>query len=71
MALSPDERKMWLGHGGLSRIARKTKRTLGHVSQVNKNPELRPDKKVIGAITREVVARNPAIRPEDVWPLAG
>jgi hypothetical protein len=66
VALSADERKMWLGHGGLARIARRTRRTLGHVSQVNaKN---RPDPVVQRAITRAIVEKNPDIRPDDVWP---
>lgn len=65
MALTPDERKMWLGHGGLARIARRTRRTLGHVSQVNKGS--RPDPVVERAIVREIVAKNAAIAPEDVW----
>lgn len=69
MALTPDERKMRLGHGGLARIARRTKRTKGHVSQVNaKN---RPDPVVQRAITREIVAKYPDISPDDVWAKAG
>ena len=66
MTLSADERKMWLGHGGLSRVARKTRRTLGHVSQVNR--ELRPDPVVVRAITREITTKNPDISPASVWP---
>jgi hypothetical protein len=69
VALTPDERKMWLGHGGLTKIARRTKRTLGHVSQVNWKG--RPDPVVQRAITREIVNKNPEIAPEQVWPLAG
>ena len=68
MGMTPDERKMWLGHGGLARIARRTRRTLGHVSQVNaKN---RPDPVVQRAITREITQKNPDIRPETVWPMS-
>lgn len=66
MTLTPDERKMRLGHGGLARIARRTRRTKGHVSQVNAGK--RPDEVVARAITREIVAKNPDVRPEQVWP---
>ena len=34
MALTPAERKAALGHGGMAKLARRTRRTLGHVSQV-------------------------------------
>lgn len=68
MALTPDERKMWLGHGGLARVARRTRRTKGHVSQVNR--ELRGDPRVTREITRLIVERNPTISPEHVWPVA-
>ncbi len=71
MALSADQRKKLLGRGGLSSVARRTKRTPSHVSQVNKWPELRPDERVIDEITRRIVAKNPAIRAEEVWPMAG
>lgn len=66
MALTPEERKMWLGHGGLSKVARRTRRTLGHVSQVNKGT--RPDPVVQRAIERAITAANPEIAPEQVWP---
>ena len=66
MALTADERKMRLGHGGLALVARRTKRTLGHVSQVNR--ELREDRKVMRLVTRLIVERHPDIRPEQVWP---
>jgi hypothetical protein len=66
MAMTPAERKMWLGDGGLTRIAKKTRRTLGHVSQVNK--VTRRDPVVERAIVRAITAANPAIAPEQVWP---
>lgn len=68
MTLSADERKRRLGHGGLTRIARRTKRTLGHVSEVNRNG--RPDPKVQRAITQAIVAKNPDINPDEVWPMS-
>ena len=69
MALTPDERKMWLGLRGLTKIAKTTRRTLGHVSQVNSKG--RPDPVVQRAITKAIVAKNPKITPDQVWPLAG
>jgi hypothetical protein len=66
VALTPDERKMRLGLGGLARVARRTKRTLGHVSQVN--AESRRDKKVERAITREILKRHPELDAESIWP---
>lgn len=68
MTLSAEERKRWLGHGGLARVARITRRTIGHVSEVNRNG--RPDPVVQRAITREIVAKNPDIMPEQVWPMS-
>lgn len=68
MALSAEERKVGLGRGGLTRIARRTKRTVGHVSEVNRNG--RPDAVVQSAITREIVRKNPDISPEQVWPMS-
>lgn len=69
MALTPEQRKVKLGHGGLSRIARRTRRTPSHVSQVNRG--LRPDERVVRAITQLIVEKNPDIKPDDVWPMAG
>ena len=69
MELTPDERKMRLGHGGLALIARRTKRTRGHVTEVN--AERRSDRVVQRAITREIVNKNPDISPKEVWPMAG
>jgi hypothetical protein len=66
MPLTPDERKRRIGFGGLTKVARKTKRSLGHVSQVN--AETRRDDKVERAITREIIRRNPEIDPATVWP---
>ena len=66
MALTPDERKRRLGFGGLSKIARITRRTLGHVSQVN--AEKRPDPVVERAVVREITKKHPDIRPEEIWP---
>lgn len=70
MSLTPEQRKQRLGFGGLTKIARRTRRTLGHVSQVNKNPLARPDDRVMRAITREIVKNHPDIEPADVWPAA-
>lgn len=69
MPLTPDERKRRLGHGGLSRVARRTRRTLGHVSQVN--AEKRPDPVVQRDIARLIIAKDPDISPDDIWPMAG
>lgn len=66
MPLTPEQRKNYLGHGGLVRIARRTKRTKGHVTEVNR--ERRRDEVVERAITREITTKYPAIAPADVWP---
>jgi hypothetical protein len=66
MSLSGDERKKLLGHGGLARIARRTKRTQGHVTEVNLRG--RPDDRVRAEIVREIIRRHPHIAPADVWP---
>lgn len=66
MPLTPDERKRKLGFGGLQRIARRTRRTLGHVSQVNS--EKRPDPVVQRAIVRAIRKEYPDIEPDEVWP---
>jgi hypothetical protein len=60
MPLTGKERKAQLGYGALSEVARKTKRTLGHVSQVVSGT--RRDKKV----EREV-ARRLGITIEDAF----
>lgn len=70
MPMTPEERKQRLGFGGLTKIARRTRRTLGHVSQVNKNPQSRPDERVMRAITREIMKNHPDIEPADVWSAA-
>lgn len=70
MPLSPHERKERLGFGGLAKIARRTKRTLGHVSQVNKNPLMRPDPVVQRAIAREILKKHQDVQPTDIWPAA-
>lgn len=61
MTLSSYERKERLGYGGLSKIARRTKRTLGHVSQVvrAKRRDARVERAVARAIGRPL---------EEVWP---
>jgi hypothetical protein len=69
MALSPEDRKKLLGYGGLTRIAKRSKRSFGHVTQVNKSPEIRTDAKVMRAITREIVKKHPHIAETDVWPV--
>lgn len=55
--MTPEERKKALGFGGLSWVARKTKRTLGHVSQVNAG--LRRDALVERWIARRIAERHP------------
>lgn len=66
MTLAPEDRKKKLGHGGLSKISRITRRTAGHVTEVNF--ERRRDVVVERAITRRVVRLHPDINPGDVWP---
>jgi hypothetical protein len=66
MAMTPGERKMWLGDGGLTKVAKRTRRTLGHVSQVNK--VTRRDPVVERAIVKAITKNNPNIAPADVWP---
>lgn len=66
MTLTPDERKRKLGFGGLTKIAKRTRRTLGHVSQVNARK--RADARVERAITSEIIRAHPDIAPADVWP---
>lgn len=68
MALTPDERKRLLGFGGLAKISRRTRRTLGHVSQVN--AEKRPDPVVARAIVRAITRKHTDIQPEQVWPMS-
>lgn len=68
MPLTPEQRKEKLGFGGLAKVARITRRTLGHVSQVNKAPQLRPDPVVQRAITREILKKHPELQPAEVWP---
>lgn len=57
MALDKHARKELLGLGGLTRIARKTRRSIGHVSQVN--DESRRDPKVERAIIRAITRKHP------------
>ena len=66
MALTPDQRKRLLGFGGLTKVSRITRRTLGHVSQVNS--EKRPDPVVARAVVREITKKHPHIAPEEIWP---
>jgi hypothetical protein len=68
MPLTPEERKKRLGFGGLAKVAKRTKRTLGHVSQVNS--EKRPDLVVQRAIARDIAKKHPDISLEEVWPVA-
>lgn len=67
MPLSAEDRKKLLGHGGLTRVAKKAKRTAGHVSEVNRAG--RPDDKVRALIAKEILKKNPSISPEDIWPV--
>jgi hypothetical protein len=66
MPLTPEQRKNLLGHGGLVRIARRTRRTKGHVTEVNR--ERRRDAKVELAITRDIVSKHPEVSATDIWP---
>jgi hypothetical protein len=66
MPLTPEERKKKLGFGGLKKVARRTRRTEGHVSQVNS--EKRPDPVVQRAITRDITKKHPDVNPSDIWP---
>lgn len=68
MPLSPEERKKLLGHGGLTRVAKKARRTAGHVSEVNRAG--RPDPKVRELIAKEILKKNPGISSDDIWPAA-
>lgn len=66
MALTPEQRKKKLGHGGLKKIAEKLELTEGHVSQVNS--EKRQDDDVQRAITRAITKKHPEVDPSSVWP---
>jgi hypothetical protein len=66
MALTAEQRKQLLGRGGLARVARKARRTAGHVTEVNSR--LRPDEKVRTMIAQEIVKKNPHITFDEVWP---
>lgn len=68
MTLTAEDRKRYLGFGGLAKVARTTRRTLGHVSQVNKFPQLRPDPKVMRAIARTILKRHPEVPADTIWP---
>lgn len=61
MTLSRDEIKKRLGHGSVTRIARQTGRTIGHVSQVLAG--LRRDRKVEVAAARKL-----GIRVDEAFP---
>lgn len=67
MNLTPHDRKLKLGHGGLSKVARLTKRTAGHVTEVNS--ERRRDEVVERAISREIARLNPDIDVATIWPV--
>jgi hypothetical protein len=69
MPLTSEDRKKLLGHGGLSRIARRLDCTLGHISEVNRTG--RPDKRARAAIAREIIRKNPQLTFADIWPEAG
>jgi hypothetical protein len=65
MPLTSKERKAELGYGALSAIARKTKRSLGHVSQVVSGT--RSDKKVEREVARRLgIAIEEAFGPGDI-----
>jgi hypothetical protein len=66
MALTPDERKKLLGHGGLARAAKLAKRSRSHMTQLNQL--LRRDEKGERAITRVIVEKHPNVDPGTVWP---
>jgi hypothetical protein len=66
MALTPEERKEKLGFGGLTRVAKQTHRSVGHVSQVNDRK--REDAVVERAIARAILKRHPELSPDEIWP---
>ena len=66
MALSKHDRKDKLGHGGLTKIARRIRRSPGHVAEVNAGR--RRDLVAERAITRRIVELHPDVNPGDVWP---
>ena len=68
MILTPDDRKKKLGRGGLSKVARMTKRTAGHVTEVNAGR--RRDDVVERAIIREITRLHPDVDPAEIWPVA-
>lgn len=66
MALTPEERKKLLGHGGLARARRRARRTAGHMTHVNNG--VRRDALAEKWITRIIVEANPAVDPTTVFP---
>jgi hypothetical protein len=66
MPLTPEDRKKLLGHGGLTRIAKRLKRTPGHLSEVNRAG--RPDAKARAEIAREILKKHPHIAEHEIWP---
>lgn len=66
MALTPDERKKLLGHGGLAKAAKIAKRSRSHMTQLNQL--LRRDPKGERAITRVIVEQHPEVDPATIWP---
>ena len=66
MALTSDERKKLLGHGGLARAAKLARRSRSHMTQLNQL--LRRDPRGERAIARVIVERHPHIDASTVWP---
>jgi hypothetical protein len=66
MALTPQERKKLLSHGGLTRVARRARRSPSHVTRVNDGT--RRDEHTERWIVRLLCERHPELDPSDVFP---
>lgn len=66
MPLTPEDRKKKLGHGGLTKVARRLGLTPGHVAEVN--AERRRDERVEKAIIKAIAKKHPDVDPSDIWP---
>lgn len=66
MALTPQQRKRLLGHGGLTRAQRRARRSLSHMSVVNNGHKR--DAVAERAIARLIVEQHPDVSEQDVFP---
>jgi len=66
MALTKAERKERLGHGAITKIARKTKRSIGHVSQVIAGDRRDPKVERVAARMLEMTEEEAGFPPIDV-----